>query len=262
MKINKISWLLPGIVTFMMLACNKDRDNILYKEEVLQINLAGYNATEEELRVKVDTFNLPLGLTKGSFKHRESFIFKGDQQTVRLSITEKSTGKSVVEKEYKRGEDVADLSFLYMNGEVRDMPQKPAVEKGKISLTYMFIPEFTHYSEPVDLVIGKYFATPKVFEEITRIRNVKPNEFSESATFSTFTTGRQEYNGVITTVSFQVRIYKPGTNIPYVDGTDYTWNNISSSAPKPPASTAASKLYIFSESPNGNIMSFFTRLDY
>ncbi|MNE23388.1 hypothetical protein D3C80_1166400 [compost metagenome] len=148
-----------------------------------------------------------------------------------------------------------------MDGRISDMPEKPAVQDEKISLTYMFVPDITGYSQPVDFVIGKYFSTPKVFEEITRLKNVKPYEFSESARISTFSTARQEYNGVMTSVSFQVRIYKAGTNIPYVDGTAYTWNELSSTAPKPAASTASSKLYIISEYPNGNIMRFFTRLE-
>jgi UTP-glucose-1-phosphate uridylyltransferase len=125
----------------------------------------------------------------------------------------------------------------------------------------MFQPTLTNYTEPVDFVVGKYFVTPQVFEELARVKNVKPYEFSTALSIPTFSTARQDYHGVMTSVSFSVRIYKAGTNVPYIDGTSYTWNALNSTAPKPSSSTASSKLYIFSESPLGNIMRFFTRLE-
>lgn len=262
MRILETSRLLLGMAAFLLVACNKGNDNFLYNEQVLPISIRGYNATTEELTVKVDTFNARQTIGAGSFALTEGFIFKGNQQAVKLSIGEKSTGKLVLEKELKKSDSAVNLSFLYMEGKVSDMPEKPAIENEKISLIYMFVPDVTKYSEPVDFVIGKYFVTPKVFEEVTRIKNVKPNTFSEAATFSTFSTARQDYNGVMTSVLFQVRIYKTGTNIPYTDGTAYTWNETSSTAPKPAASAASSKLYIFSEAPSGTFMRFFTRLDY
>ncbi|NML41353.1 hypothetical protein HHL17_29440 [Chitinophaga sp. G-6-1-13] len=263
MKINTISRLLLGIATFLLAACNKDNDNFLYQEQVLPITIKGYNATKEQLMVKVDTIVLPTALgMEGSFTQFEAFTFKGDQRTVKLNISEKSTGKLVLEKEFKKEDEAATLSFLYMDGKVSDMPEKPAVAPDKISLIYMFMPNVTNYSEPVDIVVGKYFVTPKVFEEITRIKNVKPNEFSQTTTISTFSTARQDYNGVMTSVSFQARIYKAGTNTPYVDGTAYTWSDISTTAPKPASSAPSSKLYIFSELPTGSSMRFATRLDY
>jgi hypothetical protein len=262
MKILGTSGFLLGIAAFLLLACNKGNDDFLYNEQVLPISIRGYNATTEELSVKVDTFNARQTIGAGSFALTEGFIFKDNRKAVKLSISEKSTGKLVLEKELKKGDSTVILSFLYMDGKISDMPEKPAVENEKISLIYMFVPDITKYNEPVDFVIGKYFITPKVFEEITRIKNVKPNEFSEAATISTFSTARQDYNGVMTSVSFQVRIYKTGTNIPYTDGTAYTWNEISTTCPKPASSTASSKLYIFSEAPSGALMRFFTRLDY
>jgi hypothetical protein len=263
MKINTTRALLLAMVAFLPAACNKDNNNFLYNEQILPITIKGYNATGEALAVKVDTFNSPKTIDlQAAFDLSEAFTFKGDRQTVKLTISEKSTGKPVLEKEFKKDDGRASVSFLYMDGKVSDMPEKPAVADEKISLVYMFIPGVTNYSEPVDFAIGKYFVTPKVFEEVARIKNVKPNEFSEPATISTFSTARQEYNGVMTSVSFQVRIYKTGTKTLYTDGTGYTWNELSTSAPKPVASVASSKLYIFSEAPGGTVMRFFTRLDY
>lgn len=263
MKINRTNWFFWSMIVFVLAACNKDNDNFLYKEYALPITIKGYNASSEMLAIKLDTINWAIPLSAGSaFEQSEAFTFKGDRRTVKLSIHEKNTGKLVLEKELKKEDTAIALNFLYLDGKASDMPEKPAVVKDKISLLYMFIPSVTNYSEPVDISIGKYFVTPKVYEEVTRIKNVKPNEFSEAATFSTFLTGRQEYNGVLTSVSFQVRIFKAGTNTPYVDGTAYTWSDISTTAPKPAASTASSKLYIFSEAPSGNSMRFNTRLDY
>lgn len=263
MKINKTNALLLGLAAFLPVACNKDNNNLLYNEQVFPIAIKGYNATGEELAIKLDTFSSPktIGL-QAAFGLSEAFTFRGDRQTVKLSISEKSTGKPVFDKEFNKDDGRGAVSFLYMDGKVSDMPEKPAVADEKISLVYMFIPGVTNYSEPVDFAIGKYFVTPKVFEEVARIKNVKPNEFSEPATISTFSTARQEYNGVMTSVSFQVRIYKAGTKTPYTDGTEYTWNELSTTAPKPVASVASSKLYIFSEAPSGTLMRFFTRLDY
>lgn len=263
MKINRISRILLGMVAVLLVACSKDNNNFIYTENAFPIMIKGYNATKEVLTIKVDTINSQqLLLGEGAFEKSESFTFKGDQRTAKLAISEQSTGKIIVEKQIKREDGEASLSFLYMDGKVSDMPEKPAVAEEKISLIYMFVPGITNYSEPVDFAIGKYFVTPKVFEEVARLKNVKPNEFSPTATISTFSTARQDYNGVMTSVSFQVRIYKAGTTIPYVDGTTYTWNDLSTTAPKPAASAAASKIYIFSESPSGSLMRFATRLDY
>jgi hypothetical protein len=263
MKINKTSGFLLGMVAFLLVACNKDNNNFLYTELMFPITIKGYNATKEELTIKVDTINVPGTLkTDQSFLRTESYVFREDQQAVKLMISEKSTGKLVLEKELKKGDSAATFSFLYMDGKVSDMPDKPAVADEKVSLIYMFVPNVTNYSEPVDFVVGKYFVTPKVFEEVARIRNVKPNEFSQAATFSAFSTARQEYNGVMTSVLSQVRICKAGTNTPYVDGTAYVWSDISTTAPKPSVSVASSKLYIISEAPSGTQMRFNTRLDY
>ncbi len=167
----------------------------------------------------------------------------------------------MLEKVLKKEDGAAKISFLYMDGKLVPMPDKAPLEDGKISLIYMFQPTVTNYSEPVDFVVGKYYVTPQVFEEVVRAKNVKPNEFSAPVKLSTFSTARQDYNGVMTSVSFVVRICKVGTNVPYVDQTAYTWNALSTTAPKPSASTASSKLYILSEAPAGAVMRFATRLE-
>lgn len=246
---------------FILGACSKDNTNFLQQEEVLPLRFKGYNASDQTLVIKLDAFESKSPIEPNKrFEQVEAYTFPRNQNTVKLNISEKTTGKAVLSKAFKKEDGPQTLSFLYMDGKVSDMPEKPALEDQKIKLTYMFIPNVTGYTEPVDFVIGKYYVTPQVFVELTRIKNAKPNEFSEPATLPTFSTARQDYNGVTTSVSFLVRICKAGTNIPYVEGTPYTWSTLTT-APKPQASVASSKLYIFSEGPTGGLMSFFTRLD-
>lgn len=247
----------------LLAACNKGENDFYYKSDNLPVALKGYNGSTEDLVVKLDTFKFAYDLPGSHpFQFASAYTFSDNRkQSVKLTVTEKNTGKLVMEKELKKADGPAQINFFYMDGIVGDWPEKPATEPEKIKIMYMFMPQLTKYNEPVDICFGKYFATPQVFEEITRIRGLKPYEFSKPAVFSTFSTARQEYNGVMTTVSFVVRIFKAGTNTPYIDGTEYTWHAINSTAPKPAASTSSSKLYIFQEQPLGNIMRFYTRLD-
>ncbi|NQX38546.1 hypothetical protein SAMN05421820_101574 [Pedobacter steynii] len=262
MKLNKLYLTCLSIMLLTLTACNKKDQDFLYKDELVSISLNGYNASNEELIVKLDTINFPASLRpNSSFNSTNAYTLVPTENQIKLTVKEKASGKLILEKELKKEDRAIKLNFIYIDGKIGPMPEKPAVEEGKIKLIYMFQPTITNYTEPVDFVVGKYYSTPKVFEELSRAKNVKPYEFCPAITLPTFSTARQEYNGVMTAVSFVVRIYKAGTDIPYTDGTEYTWNALSSTAPKPVASTPSSKLYIFSEGPVGNIMRFFTRLD-
>ncbi|MBC9913921.1 hypothetical protein [Chitinophaga varians] len=247
MTYAKIFTLIAGVMLLTTAACNKKTD-FLYKGEMLPITVKGYNGGSEDLEVKVDTFKFKYNLNSGNFNQSEAYTFRENQHTVKLTISGQETGKIVLEKELKKEEGKAVISFFYMNGQVMNMPQKEAKEDGKIKISYLFMPTLTHYSEPVDIVLGKYYFTPKVFEEITRIKNVKPNEFSETVTLSTFPTTGQQYNGQNTPVLFKAYIYKAGTNEYYTQGTAYSWHPTSSSAPTPAAPNPSSTIYIFSES--------------
>ena len=251
-----------GIAIILLAACNKGGNDFFYKGEIFPVAFKGYNGSNEKLIIKLDTFTSPLILSaNASFNNSASYSFLENKKSVKLTVSEESTGKTVLEKELNKEDGYARFSFFYLDGKVGDMPEKPSMEEDKIRIIYMFIPSVTHYSEPVDIVFGKYYITPQVFEEKARLTNLKPYEFSETATIPTFSVARQEYNGVMTSALFSVRIYKAGTNIPYIDGTEYTWNVLNSTVPKPASSNASSKLYIFSEEPVGNIMRFFTRLE-
>lgn len=260
MKMNKLFLSYMSVMLLALGACKKSEQ--FYKEELFGINLTGYNGSGEVLETKLDDFTFPDGIQPNArFEQNNAYTFKSTENKIKLRVTEKASGKLVLEKEFHKEEGSAKVNFLYMDGKIGPMPDKPAVEKDKISLVYMFQPTVTNYTEPVDFVIGKYYVTPQVFEELARVKNVKPYKFSTPVSIPTFAGGRQDYNGVMTSVSFSVRIYKAGTNVPYIDGTSYTWNALNSTAPRPASSTASSKLYIFSESPLGNIMRFLTRLE-
>lgn len=263
MKQYRLTRICLSIAIILLAACNKGMNDYYYKADNLPFSCRGYNGSTEDLTIKMDTSTLPFSIYASSpFQFSSAYTFSDDQKkSVKLSISEASTGKLVIEKEMKKEDGAAQLNFFYMDGRVGEWPEKPASEADKLKIIYMFMPQLTNYSEPVDIVFGKYFVTPQVFEEITRIKSLKPYEFSEPAIFPTFSTARQEYNGVMTSVSFVVRIFKAGTNTPYIDGTEYTWHPINSTAPKPAASTPNSKLYIFQEQPAGNIMRFYTRLE-
>ncbi|MDR6782850.1 hypothetical protein ABIE26_000663 [Pedobacter africanus] len=257
MKITNIFYAAcTGIFLLAQTACNKGGDNFLYKGDMLPVTVKGYNSDGKDLLVKLDTVKFPAYITSGRFNMSGAYLFPPNQNTVKLSITETESGKPVLEKELKKADGAATISFFYMNGKVNDMPEIPAAEEGKIKVSYMFKPTVTNYSEPVDIVLGKYYWTPKVFEELGRIKNAKPYEFSNPVTIPTFSTVGQQYNGQNTIVSFVVYIYKAGTNQLYTEGTAYTWHATSSTAPKPASSATSSKLYIFSEGPVGDSMRF------
>lgn len=260
MKNIKIFYpILIGAFLLVLAACNKGEDDFLYKGDMLSVSIKGYNGSNEQLEVKVDTFKFKYELGGNStINISDAYTFPANQAKTTLTIKEKGTGKLVLERELKKEDGPTVIRFLYMDGKVTDMPEVSPVEEGTIKAVYMFKPTRTNYNEPVDIVAGKYWSAPNnVYEEFARIKNVKPNEFSEPIKLSTFSTAYgQTYNGVVSPVSFQIRIYKAGTNVPYTEGTGYEWHVTSSPPPKPAAATASSRLYIIEENPSGTQMRF------
>ena len=261
MILNKLFALPIALLVLASVACNKGSNDFVYKNKMLPVNIKGFNGSTTPLEVKIDTFRFASNLSEGSFDVSEAYTFPSGKSSVKLSVTEKATGKLVMEKDLKDTDDAARISFFYMNGVIADMPAKQPKEDGKIKISYMFMPTLTKYTEPVDIVLGKFYFTPKVFEEITRIKNVKPYEFSPTVELTPFSLTGQTYNGQPTPLLFLVYIYKAGTNQFYTDGTEYTWHVSSSSAPKPTASAASSTIFIFSETTSGNSIRFFKTLE-
>ncbi len=263
MKTNQLYILLTATLLTAFASCKKAEDNFLYKGDMLPVTITGYNASTEYLQVKLDTFSFKSELAPNNLINlSDAYTFFGSQQKINLVISEKSTGKKILERELNRGAGPISINLFYMNGQVGELPQKPAVEEGKNSVIYMFKPTITNYSGLVDIALGKFYVTPRVFEELARIKNVKANEFTESVTVPGFSTAAgQLYNGQSTSVSFRARIYKAGTNEFYTEGSPYTWNILSTTAPLPAASSSASKLYIFEEAPSGVNMLFTKKLE-
>jgi hypothetical protein len=241
-------------------SCSKGGEEFYYKEEVLPITLKGYNGSDDELVVKLDTFRVEYPANK-PFDQTMAYSFTGNQESVKLSITEKATEKLVLEKTLKKNDGLTRISFLYLDGKSGELPQVPAIEDGKIKIRYLFRPTLTNYSGPVDIALVKYYFVPKVPEEIGRIKNVKPNEISEPISISTFSTTGQQYNGQNTPVLFRAYIYKAGTNQFYTEGSEYTWHATSSIAPLPSPSVTFSGVYIFSESSLDNSIRFTKNLE-
>lgn len=257
----KMLYTICALLAGMLLldSCSKKAD-FYYKEKVVTIKLNGYNGSNESLDVKLDTFSFTY-YSNSPIEETMPYSFMGNQESVKLHITEQGTGKLVLEKILKKEDGLVKIGFLYLNGKIADLPQVPAVEEGKIKIRYIFRPIKTHYSEPVDIALVKYYFTPKVSEEIGRIKNVKPDELSEPISISTFSTSGQLYNGQKTPVLFRAYIYKAGTNQFYTDGTDYTWNVVSSIVPLPSPSVTSARVYVFSENASDNIMGFTKNLE-
>lgn len=252
------------ILAFLLIlgACSKDQHEFLYKGEMLPVTIKGYNGSNEELVVKIDTFKFKYELGgNSSINLTDAYTFPANKRQTKLTITEKNTGKMVLEKELNKDDGPTTINLLYINGKVGEMPKVPPVEAGMVKMYYMFAPTVTNYTGPVDIVLYRYYATSQVWEEVTRVDNVKPYEFSkEPISYATFATGLGEYFGIRQARNLYVRIYKAGTSEYYTEGTGYTWHITSSSPGKSAASTASSTVYIVGEAPSGNQMRFRTLL--
>ncbi|MBO9153521.1 hypothetical protein ACFOTA_14970 [Chitinophaga sp. GCM10012297] len=255
----KATHILLVLLLLTTAACRKEGE-FLYKGDMMPFTISGFNAGNQYLRVQVDTFRQLFRIGNGPFAVSQAFTFPEGQKTVKMSVTDEESGKKVLEREWKKEDGAAKVNFFYLDGVASEMPEPPAPEAGKIKLIYMWNPVMTKYDGAVDIAVGKLYFTPKVFQELARVKNVKPGQFSETITIEPFPTTGQTYNGQPTPVLLVVYLYKAGTNEFYTAGTGYNWN-ISTSAPKPPASVASSKLYIFSENPSGSLMAFVKNLE-
>lgn len=244
---------------FTLLSCNKGGDDLLYHSNVHMINLSGYNNSNEELILQLDTFSATVtpAFSKIAFGANYNFNDPGKQH-LKFTMKSKATDKILLKREIRANDTAVttNLNIIYMDGKVADFPTLPAPVEGKVQLIYMLQSNILNYSEPVDIVFGKYYFTPKVFEEVIRIKNLKPNEFSQPITFDPFPLGIQDYKGEKTSVLFRAYIYKAGTNIPYTEGSPFEFSLLTSGAPVPSPTKAISKLFIINEAPLNNIIRF------
>lgn len=242
-----------------LLSCNKGGDDLLYSSNVHMIHLSGYNNSDEQLILQLDTFPATVTPPFSRIDFGANYNFNAaSKASIKFTMTSAASGKILLEREIRGTDTTAEtkLNVIYMDGKVADFPAVPAPVEGKVQLIYMLQSNILNYREPVDIVFGKYYFTPKVFEEVIRIKNLKPNEFSAPVTFDPFPLGIQEYNGQKTSVLFRAYIYKAGTDIPYSEGSPFTFNQLNSGAPVPSPTTSISRLFIINEAPVNNIMRF------
>lgn len=242
-----------------LLSCNKGGDQLLYHSNIHLFNLSGYNNSNEELTLQLDTFPPTVTPAFGKIAFGATYNFNDPKkQSLKFTMKSKASDKILLEREIRATDTEAEtnLNLIYMDGKVGDFPVIPAPEEGKVQLIYMFQSNILNYREPVDIVFKKYYFIPKVFEEVVRIKNLKPNEFSQPISFSPFPLGIQDYNGQKTPVLFRAHIYKAGTDIPYNAGTSYEFNPLTSVAPTPSPVKASSKLLIINEAPVNNMIQF------
>lgn len=246
---------LAGVCLYVLAGCNKGESDLLNEVNVLPVSLKGFNGGGRPLSVKLDTFKtaLPPG---SAFDFTQAVSFLNNHTTVNLSVTDDADGKVLLDTTMTQADAPARINFVYLDGKMSGFPKVAPVESGKLKVSFMFRPTVTKYSGPVDIALVKYYVTPKVIEEMGRIRNVRPNEYSETLALPTFSTAPQLYNGQQTTVSFRALIYKAGTNEYYTEGSGYTWNITTTSVPLPSATASSSKVFIFYETPSGNTMRY------
>lgn len=259
---TKIIFTATAISIFLLstfLSCHKGGDDLLYYSNVHMINLSGYNNSNEELILQLDTFSPTVTPAFSKIAFGANYNFNDpNKQRLKFIMKSKETGKILLEKEIKANDTVAatNLNLIYMDGKVSDFPAVPALVEGKVQLIYMFQSNILNYREPVDIVFKKYYFIPKVFEEVIRIKNLKPNEFSQPISFAPFPLGVQDYNGQKTPVLFRAHIYKAGTDIPYTAGTPFEFDPLISVAPTPSPTKTSSKLLIINEAPVNNMIQF------
>jgi len=244
---------------FSLLSCNKGGDDLLYHSNIHLINLSGYNNSNEELILQLDTFPPTVTPAFSKIAFGANYNFNDpNKQRLKFIMKSKATDKILLEREIKATDTTAEtnLNVIYMDGKVGDFPVVPAPVEGKVQLIYMFQSNILNYREPVDIVFKKYYFIPKVFEEVIRIKNLKPNEFSQPISFAPFPLGVQDYNGQKTPVLFRAHIYKAGTDIPYTAGSSFQFDPLISVAPTPSPAKASSKLFIINEAPVNNMIQF------
>ncbi|UYQ91443.1 hypothetical protein MKQ68_15225 [Chitinophaga horti] len=251
--INRVA--LAGVCLYALAACNKGENDLLNEVNVIPVSFKGFNGGTGQLDVKLDTFDTQIP-SNNAFDFTQAVSFLNGHKEVKLSVTDAANDKVLLEKTVTQADAPLRINFLYLDGTVSDLPRVAPIETGKLKASFMFRPTVTKYSGPVDIVLVKYYVTPKVIEELGRINNVQPNTFSETVTIPSFSTAQQQYNGQLTAVQFRALIYKAGTTEYYTHGTGYVWNISTTSVPLPAASASSSKAFVFSESPQGTTMRY------
>ena len=217
------------IALILLSACQKD-DNFLVKEEAFAVTTSGYNGSSSELEITIDTLSLPYLIEAGrSFNRTDKYTFPPGKDSVKVIIKEKETGKSVCEKQVKRGEYSLTIQMIYVNGKLIEKPVAPASNPvGFRLVSYLFLPNISGYTGDIDIAYIKYYdvvvnnrLVREKEEELTRI-TIKPYVFSEFMQAAVFQGGRHEIDGKVYFINPEVRAFKSGTNIRYYEDAGFT----------------------------------------
>lgn len=217
------------LLSFTMAGCQKD-DNYLVKVEAFSVITSGYNGSNSELQITIDTLTLQYPIeASASFKRTDKYTFPDGQDSVKLVISEKATGKKVYERSVKKGEYSISIELIYVNGKLLQKPVAPAENPAGFRLvSYLFLPRVSNYQGDVDIVYFKKYEFVQngqlkieKMEELARI-TAKPYVFSEFLKAPSFPGGRNEINGKIYFLNPVVMFFRSGTNIPYYEEGGFT----------------------------------------
>lgn len=210
------------LLSFIMTGCQKD-DNFVVKQEAFSVISSGFNGSSSELEITIDTMTIrgPI-YASASFKRTDKYTFGDGQDSVKLIIKEKETGKLVYEKYVKRGEYSITIELIYVNGKLIEKPVAPANNPDGFRLvSYLFLPRISGYAGDIDIVYYKKWEyiengqwKLEKMEELAKI-TAKPWMFSEFLKAPVFQGGRNEINGKVYYINPVVMFYKSGTYIPY-----------------------------------------------
>lgn len=213
----------------LLSACQKD-DNFFVKEEAFAVTTSGFNGSSSDLELTIDTLRFEYLIAAGqSFNRTDKYTFPPGKDSVKMTIKEKETGKSIYEKQVKRGEYSVTLQLIYVGGKLIEKPAAPAANpEGFRLVSYLFLPNVTGYTGDIDIVYIKYYdvvvdgrLVREKEEELTRI-TIKPYVFSEFMKAAVFQSGRHEIDGKVYFINPDVRAFRAGTNIRYYEDAGFT----------------------------------------
>lgn len=251
--------LIASILSFYFLSCKSDDGELLYDNNLTPVILNGYNVSNDNLTVKFDTKTLGNIDPNAKFAVRRLFTFDNLSDVSKLTILNQKNNEIILEKIIPNKEPKITYNFFYLDGKFQDIPQKSDITPGKIKLKYLFRPLLTNTNKPLDIVFGKFYFTSKKFVELKRYSNLKPYELSEDITLDTL--GNFEvYNGIRQIVQLKAYLYHAGTSEFYTKENGFNWPP-ATTIPVPSINVVSSKLYIFSEKPTGENISFNKNLE-
>lgn len=146
--------LLTGFL-MVLAACSKDEDKFLYKGDMLPVTIKGYNGSSEELVVKIDTFKFKFGLLpQQALNQSDAYTFIGDKETALLTITEKASGKVVLERQLKKDEKNVAINLFYTNEGLIDYNPPPINPNANIVGVFITKNEQTNVNADIAITLS------------------------------------------------------------------------------------------------------------